>query len=49
MKILITGCACFIGSYLVDALADKREVGVLDSLEPQVHASKLITRKAYEA
>ena len=41
MKILITGGACFIGSHVVDALADKHEVVVLDSLEPQVHASKL--------
>ena len=29
--------------------AEKHEVVVLDSLEPQVHASEPITRKAYEA
>jgi len=40
MKILITGGAGFTGSHVVDALADKHEIVVLDSLEPQVHASK---------
>ena len=40
MKILITGGAGFIGSHVVDALADKHEIVVLDSLAPQVHASK---------
>jgi len=47
MKILITGGAGFTGSHVVDALADKHEIVVLDSLAPQVHASKLITCKAY--
>ena len=40
MKILVTDRACFIGAHLVDALADKHEVVVLDSLEPQVHVKK---------
>jgi len=40
MKILVTGGAESIGSHLVDALAEKHEVVVLDSLEPQVHAEK---------
>jgi len=40
MKILVTGGAGFIGSHIVDAVAEKHEVVVLDSLEPQVHASK---------
>jgi len=37
MKILITGGAGFIGSHIVDAVAEKHEVVVLDNLEPQVH------------
>ena len=40
MKILVTGRAESIGSHLVDTLAEKHEVVVLDSLEPQVHAEK---------
>ena len=40
MKILVTGGAWFIGAHLVDALAEKHEVVVLDSLEPQVHVKK---------
>ena len=37
-KILITGGAGFIGSYIVDFLVeDGHEVAVLDNLEPQVH------------
>jgi len=40
MKILVTGEAGFTGLHLVDALADKHEVVVLDSLEPQVHVKK---------
>ncbi len=38
MKILVTGGAGFIGSHIVDAVAEKHEVVVLDNLEPQVHA-----------
>ncbi|RLI76658.1 nucleoside-diphosphate sugar epimerase [Archaeoglobales archaeon] len=40
MKVLVTGGAGFIGSHIVDALADKHEVVVLDNLEPQVHTRK---------
>jgi len=37
MKILVTGGAGFVGSYLVDALAEKHDVAIYDNLEPQVH------------
>jgi len=40
-KILVTGGAGFIGSHLVDRLVDeKRDVVVLDNLDPQVHRGK---------
>jgi dTDP-L-rhamnose 4-epimerase len=38
MKVLVTGGAGFIGSYIVDGLIDKGcEVVVYDNLDPQVH------------
>ena len=37
MKILVTGGAGFVGSHIVDAVAENHEVVVLDNLEPQVH------------
>ncbi len=40
MKILVTGGMGFIGSHLVDALAETYEVVVLDNLENQVHTRK---------
>ena len=40
MKILVTGGAGFIGSYIVDRLiADGEEVYIYDNLDPQVHPS----------
>ena len=40
MKILITGGAGFIGSFLVDKLIEQdHQVRILDNLEPQVHSS----------
>lgn len=40
MKILVTGGAGFIGSYLVDKLVDKHEVTIYDNFEPQVHKTE---------
>ena len=38
MKVLVTGCAGFIGSHTVDLLLQKGyEVRILDSLQPRVH------------
>ena len=38
MRLLVTGGAGFIGSFVVDRMiADGHAVTVLDSLEPQVH------------
>lgn len=42
MKILVTGGAGFIGSFLVDRLVDERHaVTIYDNLEPQVHQGKM--------
>lgn len=44
MKILVTGGAGFIGSYLVDELIKrKHQVTIYDNLEPQVHQGKVPT------
>jgi len=40
VKILITGGAGFIGSYIVDKLTNKHEVTIYDNFEPQVHKQK---------
>jgi dTDP-L-rhamnose 4-epimerase len=41
MKILVTGGAGFIGSFITDALVEEgHDVRILDSLEPQVHQNK---------
>src|SRR3989338_7231254 len=41
-KILVTGGAGFIGSFIVDRLVeDGHDVSILDNLEPQVHQGNI--------
>ena len=37
MNVLVTGCAGFIGSHIVDVLVGEHEVTIYDNFEPQVH------------
>lgn len=50
MKILVTGGAGFIGSFLVDRLVhDGHDITIYDNLEPQVHHGKIPTYLNKEA